>query len=342
MSDTIKFSLTELASLVGGTLHGDGELIITAIAPMSKASETDICFLSDKKYAKYLGECQAGVILIKESELSLCNTHTIVVNDPYVAYAKVAHVFDTTPAPATNIAPSAVISESATLGINVSIGPNAVIESGVTLADNVIIGAGCFIGKNTRIGKNTTLWANVYIYHGVKIGEFCLIHSSTVIGSDGFGNANDKGEWIKIPQLGSVSIGNRVEIGACTTIDRGAIEDTIIEDNVVIDNQIQIAHNVHIGYGSALAGASGIAGSTTIGKYCMIGGASVINGHITIADHVMLTGMSMVNRDIPEKGVYSSGIPLQTNREWRKTAARVHKIDDMYKRLKSVEKKLQD
>jgi UDP-3-O-[3-hydroxymyristoyl] glucosamine N-acyltransferase len=165
-----------------------------------------------------------------------------------------------------------------------------------------------------------------------------LIQANTVIGSDGFGYANDKGEWIKIPQLGTVRVGNRVEIGSCTTIDRGALDDTVIEDNVIIDNQMQIAHNVHIGYGTAMAGGTIVAGSTKIGKYCIIGGASVINGHIEITDGVTITGMAMVMRSIEEKGMYSSGIPLQTNKEWRKTATRVHRIDEMNKRLKAVEK----
>lgn len=217
---------------------------------------------------------------------------------------------------------------------------NAVIETGVELGDNVVIGAGCFIGKNAKLGNNTKLWANVTIYHEVSLGDDCLVQSGTVIGSDGFGYANDKGEWIKIPQLGSVRIGNRVEIGACTTIDRGALEDTIIEDNVILDNQLQIAHNVQIGYGTVMPGGTIVAGSTKIGKYCQIGGASVLNGHITIADGVAITGMGMVMRSIEEKGLYSSGIPLQTNREWRKTATRVHRIDEMNKRLKAVEKQL--
>ncbi|MCE7617484.1 UDP-3-O-(3-hydroxymyristoyl)glucosamine N-acyltransferase, partial [Vibrio fluvialis] len=242
---------------------------------------------------------------------------------------------------AGGIAPSAVVADDAKLGNNVSIGANAVIESGVELGDNVIIGAGCFIGKNAKLGDHTKLWANVTIYHNVVVGERCLIQSGTVIGSDGFGYANERGEWIKIPQLGSVRIGNRVEIGACTTIDRGALDDTVIEDNVILDNQMQIAHNVHIGYGTAMAGGTIVAGSTKIGKYCIIGGASVVNGHIEIADGVTITGMGMVMRSIDEKGMYSSGIPLQTNKEWRKTAARVHRIDEMNKRLKAVEKLLE-
>lgn len=272
------------------------------------------------------------------SERELCKTNVIVVNDPYVAFAKVAQALDTTPAPAAAIADSASISSDATIGQNVSIGANAVIESGVVLGDDVIIGAGCFIGKNAKIGSGTKLWANVSIYHEVVIGDACLIQSSTVVGSDGFGYANEKGEWVKIPQVGSVRIGNRVEIGACTTIDRGALDDTVIEDNVILDNQLQIAHNVHIGYGSALAGGTIVAGSTTIGKYCIIGGGCVINGHIEIVDGVTITGMGMVMRSITEKGMYSSGIPLQPNKDWRKTATRVHRIDEMNKRLKTVEK----
>ncbi|MEH6569044.1 MAG: UDP-3-O-(3-hydroxymyristoyl)glucosamine N-acyltransferase [Halioglobus sp.] len=333
-------TLEKLAHITGGELRGDGSRIIHAIASMHNAKQGDITFLSDNKYKKDLGQCQGSAIMVRSSEANLCTIDTLIVDDPYVAYAKVAQVFDSSPKPIIAIAPTAVIDSNAIIGLDVAIGPNAVIEAGVILEEGATIGAGCFVGKNTRIGKHTRLWPNVTVYHNVSIGESCIIHSNSVIGSDGFGNANEKGEWIKIPQLGSVKMGNRVEIGSCTTIDRGAIEDTIIEDNVVIDNQVQIAHNVKIGYGSAIAGAAGVAGSTTIGKYCLIGGASVINGHITIADEVMITGMAMVNRSIPEKGVYSSGIPLQSNREWRKTAARVMKIDELFKEVKAIKKKL--
>lgn len=334
-------TLAELAITTDGQLHGDGSVVISSVAPMDSAASGQITFLSNSKYRKHLGECQASAIMVKESELELCKTNVIVVSDPYLAYAKVAQALDTTPKPADAIHPTAAIADDAVIGKDVTVGANATIESGVTLADGVSIGAGCFVGKNATIGKNTKLWANVSIYHDVQIGEACLVQSGTVIGSDGFGYANDKGEWVKIPQVGTVRIGNRVEIGACTTIDRGALDDTVIEDNVILDNQLQIAHNVQIGYGSALAGGTIIAGSTSIGKYCIIGGGTVINGHIEIADQVTITGMGMVMRGIPEKGVYSSGIPLQPNKEWRKTATRVHRIDDMNKRLKEVEKKLQ-
>lgn len=335
-------TLAELATITSGQLYGDATATVTMVAPMDKAQAGHVTFLSNPKYAKHLAQCQATVVMVKEAQREQCHGNVLVVEDPYVAFAKVAQALDTTPMPAAEIAPSAVIAADATLGSNVSIGANAVVESGATLGDNVSIGAGCFIGKNASIGAGTKLWPNVSIYHQVSLGEDCLVQANTVIGSDGFGYANEKGEWVKIPQLGSVRIGNRVEIGSCTTIDRGALDDTVIEDNVILDNQLQIAHNVHIGYGTAMAGGTIVAGSTTIGKYCIIGGGSVINGHIEIADGVTITGMGMVMRGIEEKGMYSSGIPLQTNREWRKTAARVHRIDEMNKRLKAVEKQLEN
>ncbi|MEZ8101537.1 UDP-3-O-(3-hydroxymyristoyl)glucosamine N-acyltransferase [Vibrio bivalvicida] len=335
-------SLAELATITGGELHGDATAVVTMVAPMDSAQDGHVTFLSNPKYAKHLAECKATLVMVKEAQRELCSGNVLVVDDPYVAFAKVAQALDTTPAPAQNIAPSAVIADSAQLGANVSVGANAVIESGVELGDNVVIGAGCFVGKNAKLGNNTKLWSNVSIYHEVSLGSDCLVQANTVIGSDGFGYANEKGEWVKIPQLGSVRIGNRVEIGSCTTIDRGALDDTVIEDNVILDNQLQIAHNVHIGYGTAIAGATIIAGSTKIGKYCIIGGGAVINGHIEITDGVTITGMGMVMRSIEEKGMYSSGIPLQPNKEWRKTATRVHRIDDMNKRLKAVEKLLEN
>lgn len=280
---------------------------------------------------------------MSEADVAFCaeQSNLLIVKDPYVAYAVLAQYMDSTPKAASGIAASAVVSASAVIGKNVSIGANAVIEDGVTLGDHVVIGANCFVGKNSKIGAYTQLWANVSVYHEVEIGQHCLIQSGAVIGSDGFGYANDRGRWIKIPQVGQVIIGNHVEIGACTCIDRGALDPTVIEDNVIIDNLCQIAHNVHIGTGTAVAGGVIMAGSLTVGRYCLIGGASVINGHMEICDKVTITGMGMVMRPITEPGVYSSGIPLQTNKEWRKTAALTLGIDAMNKRLKALEKKFE-
>ena len=332
--------LADLAQQLDAELHGDGDIVITGVASMQSAGEGQITFMVNPRYREHLAACQASAVVMTADDLPLAKSAALVVKNPYLTYAHMAQILDTTPQPAQNIAPSAVIDASAKLGDNVSVGANAVIESGVELGDNVIIGAGCFVGKNSRIGAGSRLWANVTIYHEIQIGEQCLIQSSTVIGADGFGYANDRGNWIKIPQLGRVIIGDRVEIGACTTIDRGALDDTIIGNGVIIDNQCQIAHNVVIGDNTAVAGGVIMAGSLKIGRYCMIGGASVINGHMEICDKVTVTGMGMVMRPISEPGVYSSGIPLQPNKVWRKTAALVMNIDEMNKRLKAVERKV--
>ncbi|AOR64336.1 UDP-3-O-(3-hydroxymyristoyl)glucosamine N-acyltransferase [Pectobacterium wasabiae] len=332
--------LDALAQQLDAQLHGDGDIVITGVASMHSAKTGQITFLSDSRYREQLAETQASVVVLTEADLPYCQVAALVVKNPYLTYARMAQLLDTTPQPATDIAPSAVIAPDATLGQQVSIGANAVIESGAQLGDGVVIGPGCFVGKNARIGAGTRLWANVTIYHRVELGEQCLIQSGTVIGSDGFGYANDRGNWVKIPQLGTVRIGDRVEIGASTTIDRGALDDTVIGNGVIIDNQCQIAHNVVIGDNTAVAGGVIMAGSLKIGRYCMIGGASVINGHMEICDKVTVTGMGMVMRPITEPGVYSSGIPLQPNKVWRKTAALVMNIDEISKRLKAVERKV--
>jgi len=334
------FTLAQLAQQLGAEVHGDGTREIRKVATLEKAGEGEIAFLSNKKYRHFLEQSKATAVLITEADLPFCPTNALVLKDPYVGFARVAQLLDTTPQPAKDIHPSAVIAADVQLGERVAIGANAVIESGVVLGDDVRIGPGCFVGKDTRLGARSRLWANVTLYHNVTLGTDCLVQAGTVIGADGFGYANERGEWIKIPQLGGVTIGNRVEIGACTTIDRGALEDTRIADNVIIDNQCQIAHNVEIGYGTAVAGSTVMAGSLKVGKYCIIGGASVFNGHMEICDQATVTGMAMVMRPITEPGIYSSGIPLQTNKEWRKTAARVMRIEEMHKRLSKLEKKL--
>lgn len=331
-------TLQQIATALNAELHGDGNVEINAINAMHNAQPGSITFLNDSKYSDKLADLKASAVILKEADLSACKTNALVMSNPYVGFALVAQLLDTTPKAAQAIAPSAVIAENVVLGVNVSIGANAVIESGVTLGDDVIIGAGCFVGKDTTIGQGTQLWANVTIYHSVVIGPLCLVHSGTVIGADGFGYANDGSKWVKIPQLGRVILGERVEIGACTTIDRGAIDDTIIADGVILDNQCQVGHNVEIGENTAISGGTLLAGSLKIGKNCLIGGGSVINGHMEITDNVAITGMSMVMRPIDKAGVYSSGIPAQGNRDWRKQTARLMKIDDIHKRLTKLEK----
>ncbi|MCI2283393.1 UDP-3-O-(3-hydroxymyristoyl)glucosamine N-acyltransferase [Colwellia sp. MSW7] len=317
---------------------------IISLATLANAKQGNVAFLANKKYISQLSDTRASAVIISPDMLEQCPVNALVMDNPYMGYAILANLLDTTPNIAEGIHVSAVIANDVTLGENVNIGANAVIESGVKLEDNVSIGAGCFIGKNTTIGKGTRLWANSSIYHNVIIGEDCLIQANTVIGSDGFGYApvNAQYKWHKIPQLGRVVIGDRVEIGASTTIDRGALEDTIIKDGVILDNQIQIAHNVVIGENTAMAACSVIAGSTVVGKNCTIAGLVGINGHINITDNCTFTGMAMVTKDISTPGVYSSGMPAAPNKEWNRTNARVKRLDSLTQRVKALEKEFEN
>lgn len=339
----MKYSLTELAEKIGASIvtinDTAPELVnIHSLATLANAGDGQIAFLSNKKYQEQLASTKATVVIVNPDLASSAPCHALVMDNPYLGYALVAQLLDTTPKTANGIHKTAVIDSSVILGENVSVGANAVIERNAVIADNASIGAGCFIGENARIGANTKLWANVSVYHNVVIGTDCLIQANTVIGSDGFGYANTNGQWLKIPQLGSVIIGNRVEIGASTTIDRGALDNTEIHDGVILDNQIQIAHNVIIGENSAIAACSVIAGSTTMGKNCSVAGLVGINGHIDITDNCLFTGMTMVTKSITEAGVYSSGMPATDNKEWRKTNARIKKLDSIIKRVNALEK----
>jgi UDP-3-O-[3-hydroxymyristoyl] glucosamine N-acyltransferase len=338
-------SLFQLAHKIGAQLHlsdvDTQDTIINGLSTLVKAGTGQISFLSNSKYRSQLQDTKAQAVILHPDELSHCSCSALVMRNPYVGFAKAAQLLDTTPQPAHEISPHAVIGGNVEVGKNVKIGANAVIEAGVKLGDNVVIGPGCFVGKNAQLGANTKLWANVTIYHNVIMGTDCLVQANTVIGSDGFGYANDNGQWLKIPQLGSVVIGNGVEIGASTTIDRGALDNTILADGVIIDNQCQIAHNVEIGENTAMAACSVIAGSTVIGKNCSMAGLVGINGHISICDNVIFTGMSMVTKSISEPGVYSSGIPASANREWRKNMVALRNITSLNQRIKALEKSQQ-
>jgi len=333
-----QYKLSELAELLGAELVGDGEVQVSSIATLAKASKAQISFLSNSKYRNQLADTSAGAVVVGESDAHVAPCSALVMKDPYVGFARIAQLLDTTPDAAQGIAQSAVIADDVVVAKGVSIGANAVIESGCILDPGVQIGPGCFIGRGCHIGAQTKIWANVSIYHGTRLGKNCLIQSGAIIGSDGFGYANDQGQWLKIPQLGNVILGDRVEIGASTTIDRGALDDTILANGVIIDNQCQIAHNVIIGENTAIAGCTVIAGSANIGRQCTIGGAVAINGHMDIADNVYITGFSMVTKAIKEPGVYSSGMPASTNKEWRKNMVALRNIHNLSQRVKVLEK----
>ncbi|UTF60507.1 UDP-3-O-(3-hydroxymyristoyl)glucosamine N-acyltransferase [Gilvimarinus sp. DA14] len=332
-------SLREIADFLSAKLEGNAGLSITGIAGLVTAKNSDISFLANKAYEAQLQNSGAGAVILREQESHLYDGNKLIVADPYLSYARLSRLFDRALEITAGIHPSAVVDSEATLGANVTLGPHAVIGRGVVLGDNVVVGAGSVIGDGSRVGARTRLAANVSIYHDVVIGEDCLFHSSCVIGADGFGFAPDRsqGGWCKIHQLGGVVIGSRVEVGATTTIDRGALDDTVIEDGVIIDDQVHVAHNCHIGANTAIAANCGIAGSTKIGRNCTLAGAVGIVGHIEITDNVHITGMTMVSKSITEPGSYSSGTSAIGTREWRKNAVRFNQLNDLAQRLRKLE-----
>ncbi len=331
------FALQDIAEHIGATLEGDSNAVISSISSLVSAGNGQLTFVSDERYLEQLSSCQATAVIIKEQHKHASPVPVLVVADPYLAYAKAAQLLDNTPDSALYVAPSAVIDPSVNIADSAHVGANAVIEAGAVIGENVQIGPGCVIGKNAEIGQGTKLWANVTIYHNVLIGEDCLIHAGTVIGSDGFGYANDKGTWVKIPQVGRVVVGNKVEIGSATAIDRGAIEDTIIGDGVIIDNLCHIAHNVSIGDNVAMAATAAIAGSSKIGKNCTMAGRVGINGHTEVADNCHFTAYTMVTKTITKAGVYS-GMPAEPAKTWRKNIVNIRHVGALKERLKKLEK----
>lgn len=335
------YKLSEVAVAIGAELRGDPNCVINGIATIQNAQAGQLTFLSNVKYRKYLADTKASAVIISKQQADDCPVNALLVSNSHLGYAKAAALFDDAPAAKSGIHPTAIIDKSATIPPSVSIGAHCAIGAGVSIGENVVIDSNCSIGANAKIGADSKIWPNVVIYHNVKIGERAVIHGGTVIGSDGFSFAQDKGTWLKIPQIGTVVIGNDVEIGANTAIDRGAIEDTVIADGVKIDNLVQIAHNVTIGAHTAIAGCVGIAGSTSIGMHCAIGGGVGIAGHIEITDGVILTGGSLVGQSITEPGVYMSGTPAQPALGWKKTLVRLTQLDDMTRRIRELERNLE-
>ncbi len=333
-----QFTLGGLAKQLEVECKGDPATIIEGLATLSAAKPGDLAFLSNSKYRKSLSSTKASAVILDEDSASDYPSHCLVSSNPYLTYAKASHLFENKNS-FSGVHPSAVVSKTAKLGKAVNIGANCVIGEEVAIGDHTSIGAGSVIGDNCHVGSQCVLYASVTLYHDITIGDQVIIHSQAVLGSDGFGFAPDvDGNWTKIAQLGGVRVGHRVEIGASTTIDRGALDDTIIGDGVILDNQIQIAHNVQIGKNTAIAACCGIAGSTVIGESCTISGAVTIVGHISIVDNTHITFSTVVTKSITEPGSYSSGSPMQDTHQWRKNAVRTSQLDDIYKRLSKLEK----
>ena len=333
------YCLGEIASALGAELRGDPDVRVSGLATLQAAGPGQISFLANPCYGKYLTDTRASAVIASPASAADAPTNVLLLDNPYLGYARLSHWFDPAPIASPGIHPTAVVDPSVTLADDVCIGPNVVVEAGVEIGGKVVVGAGSVIGARTTIGAQTVIRPRVTLAHDVLIGRRCHILSGAVIGSDGFGFANEKGVWHRIAQLGRVVLGDDVEVGANTTIDRGALDDTVIGNGVKLDNLIQIAHNVCIGDHSAMAAMVGIAGSTRIGRHCVFGGASGVAGHLEIGDRVHLTGMTLVTGDIREPGVYSSGTSADSNRQWRKNAVRFRQLDALARRVKELEKK---
>ncbi len=332
----MKRTIVDIAHYLNLPYKGNGKHIIDSIAPIDSARVNQLSFVVSKKYLNDLKTSAAGVVIVPPELLEYAPGSVITSVDPYSSYAKVSHFLYPPSSCNAGIHASAVVHPDAEIASSASIKANVVIDKDVSIGEGCVIGPGCVIGSGVVLGSESVLFANVTLYHDCRVGKHCRVQSGTVIGGEGFGYASTKNGWLRINQIGTVVIGNRVEIGANTTIDRGAIGDTVIEDGVILDNQIQIAHNVHIGCNTAIAGCTGIAGSTIIGKECTIAGAVSIVGHLNIVDNVHITANSLVLKSITEPGKYSSGMPLQTNGKWRRTLVRLTQLEAIVAKLNKL------
>lgn len=331
------FRLDELVARLGGELSGDAAITVRRVATLDQAGDGDLAFVANRKYLSRLqGSAASAVIVAPDVRPLVEGRPCIVTGDPYLYFARVAQLFHPAPVARPGIHPLAAIVSR--VPASVEVGPGASIDEDVVIGEDVIVGAGCHIGRGVRIGRGTRLAPRVTIQHGCIVGEDCIIHSGAVIGADGFGFAREKGGgWVKIPQVGRVVIGNDVEIGANTTIDRGALDDTVIGDGCKLDNLIQIAHNVRIGERTAIAGCVGVAGSTTIGARCMIGGQAGIIGHLSICDDVVVSAGTLVSKSITRPGVYTASLPVQPHAEWIRNFAHLRHLDALVGRVRSLE-----
>lgn len=331
-------SLGELATRFGCDLNGDPDAVVDHVASLADAGPGALSFLSNSRLKHALAGTAATVVVLRGEDAPDAPVATLVTPDPYAAYARMAALLHPLPAAVAGVHPGAVVDESARLASSAEIAANAVIGARSVIGEDVRVGPGCVVGPDCEIGDGSRLVANVTLARSVRIGRRSIIHPGAVIGADGFGNAMTPDGWIKVPQVGGVSIGDDVEIGANTTIDCGALGDTVIEDGVRIDNLCMIAHNVHVGAHTAMASMTGIAGSTTIGRRCMFAGQSGAVGHVTICDDVVISGQGMLSKDINEPGVYASSFPAEPVRDWNRKVARFRRIDALFGRVTALEK----
>lgn len=337
------YTLEQLAELTKSSFSGDKNIEINSVSALSEASDGQISFVSNPKYIKQLETTNATAVILSKKLADKYTGNTLINDDPYLTFARVLEIIYTEPNYSSTVHESALIAETSLLDQSANIGPNVVIEDGVTIEADVKIDAGCYIGKGTKIASGVHLYPNVTLYKDTQIGKNSIIHSGAVIGADGFGFApTPEKEWFKILQIGNVVIGENVEIGSSTTIDRAALGSTFINNGVKLDSQIHIGHNVKIDEHTVIAAGTLIAGSSTIGKRCQIGGAVAIAGHLSVADDVIITGRCLVTKSIKKSGVFSSGTTADENKKWRKNAARFRSLDEMAKKIRYLEQKLNE
>ncbi len=333
-------TLGELAVRYGCTVQGDPDVPISRVGTLLGAAGQAISFLANPAYRKQLAATHAAAVILAPEDAARCPVSCLITDNPYALYARIATDLNPPSEAAPGVHASAVVGEDADIAAGVCISAKVCIGSGVRLAQGVFIGPGCVVGDRCELGEGTRLIANVTLCADTRIGARGLVHAGAVLGADGFGIARDGERWIKVPQLGGVRLGDDVEVGANTTIDRGAIEDTIIGDGVKLDNQVQVGHNVRIGDHTVVAGCVAIAGSVTIGKRCMIGGAAGIVGHIALGDDVVVTAFTFVSHSLGQAGVYSGSMPVDQAARWRRNAARLRHLDELAKKVRVLEKKL--
>lgn len=330
--------LGDLATRFGCELVGDPEAFVTHVATLANAGPEALTFFANPAYRSRLQNTAAGAVVLGPADAEGCPVAALIAEEPYATYARIAGLLHPSEPLPPGVHASAVVDPSASVAASAHVAAHAVIGPDSVVAEHAAVGPNTVVGSRCRIGAHTRLHANVTLVQDVTIGERGIVHPGAVIGADGFGNARGDTGWIKVPQIGGVRIGNDVEVGANTTIDRGAIEDTVIEDGVRLDNLVQIAHNVRLGEHTAMASLSGISGSTVVGKRCMFGGQSGVVGHISICDDVVVGGATMISKDIREPGFYTGSFPAEKDRDWKRKVARFRRLDELVRRIRKLEK----
>jgi UDP-3-O-[3-hydroxymyristoyl] glucosamine N-acyltransferase len=334
------YRLAEIVSSLGGELVGDPDTRVERVAALEHAGPGDLSFLSNPRFRRHLQGTRAAAVIVTSEERGATKVPRILSDNPYLYFARVAQLFNPEVRPAPGIHTSAVVEAGAAVPASAAVGAGCYVGKSVRLGERVVLGPGCVIGEGAQVGEDSILHSSVTIYPRCVVGKRAIVHAGVVIGADGFGMAPENGRWVKIPQTGRAVIGDDVEIGANTTVDRGTLDDTVIEDGVKLDNQIQIGHNVHVGAHTIMAACVGIAGSTRIGRHCAIGGGARIWGHIEIADRVNISATAEVMKSIERAGTYTGVLPAAESREWAKMVAHLRGLDRLAGRVRELERQL--